>query len=63
MPLTDDAKALKSRIDTFVASGTTGGHIGTQWAWYMLSPKWNALFDKNRRLAQSTRRRPRNTRS
>ena len=44
MPLTNDKSALKSRIDSFGASGTTAGHLGTAWAWYMLSPKWNGLW-------------------
>lgn len=41
MPLTNNKDALKARIDSFEASGGTAGHIGTAWAWYMLSPKWN----------------------
>ena len=40
MPLTADAAALKSRIASFAASGGTAGHIGIQWGWYMMSPKW-----------------------
>lgn len=40
LPLTSDAKRLTDRIDSFVAAGGTGGHIGVQWAWYMLSEKW-----------------------
>ncbi len=44
MPLTNDKATLKSRIDSFGASGTTAGHLGTAWAWYMLSPNWNGLW-------------------
>ncbi|MEZ5843229.1 MAG: pilus assembly protein [Hyphomicrobiaceae bacterium] len=44
MPLTSDKSALKSRIDDFSATGNTAGHLGTQWAWYMLSPRWNGIW-------------------
>jgi Flp pilus assembly protein TadG len=44
MPLTDDKVALKTHIDGFTPSGMTAGQIGTQWAWYMLSPEWNAVW-------------------
>ncbi|MEL7047475.1 MAG: pilus assembly protein TadG-related protein [Pseudomonadota bacterium] len=40
VPLTSDKAFLKSQIDQFVADGGTAGHIGTAWAWYMLSPRW-----------------------
>lgn len=40
IPLTSDKKLLTDTINAFVASGGTGGHIGVQWAWYMLSDKW-----------------------
>jgi len=44
MALTKDKAALKSRIDSFGASGNTAGHLGTAWAWYLLSPHWNGLW-------------------
>ncbi|MBL8566939.1 MAG: pilus assembly protein [Hyphomicrobiaceae bacterium] len=40
IPLSSDKVMLKEEIDGYVASGTTAGHIGTAWAWYMLSPNW-----------------------
>ena len=40
VPLTSDATKLKNTINSFVADGGTGGHIGVQWTWYMLSEKW-----------------------
>jgi hypothetical protein len=39
-PLSADSAALKATVDSFKANGFTAGHIGIQWAWYMLSPKW-----------------------
>jgi Flp pilus assembly protein TadG len=39
-PLTADKDRLLKSIDSFKAEGTTAGHIGIQWAWYMISPVW-----------------------
>lgn len=44
IPLTADAGRLTAAIDGFVAEGGTGGHIGVQWAWYMLSRNWAAVL-------------------
>ena len=43
-PLTDDKDVLKRRIDKLTTSGSTAGHLGTAWAWYLLSPNWNSIF-------------------
>lgn len=40
VPLTANAATLTGTIGRFVADGATGGHIGIQWTWYMLSEKW-----------------------
>jgi Flp pilus assembly protein TadG len=40
MPLTNDKTLLNNTINGLVASGWTGGNLGTSWAWYMLSPRW-----------------------
>ena len=39
-PLTADKTVLEKTIKNFNAGGSTAGHIGIQWSWYMLSPKW-----------------------
>jgi hypothetical protein len=44
MPLSTDKSALKNRITAFAASGSTAGHLGTAWAWYLLSPEWSSVF-------------------
>ena len=44
MPMTKDRTALKARIDKLDTGGSTAGHLGTAWAYYLLSPKWNGLF-------------------
>lgn len=40
VPLTTDRDKLVGTINAFTANGFTSGHIGIQWAWYMLSEKW-----------------------
>ncbi|WP_165349957.1 MULTISPECIES: pilus assembly protein [unclassified Mesorhizobium] len=52
MPLTADAASLKTVIKGFVASGGTAGHIGVQWAWYMLSENWGAVMKASQRPAK-----------
>jgi Flp pilus assembly protein TadG len=44
MPLSNDRAGLAARIDGLSAYGATGGPMGTQWAWYMLSPKWKNVW-------------------
>jgi Flp pilus assembly protein TadG len=43
-PLTANKAALEKTIDSFHAGGSTAGHIGIQWSWYMLSPKWSDVL-------------------
>ena len=45
-PLTNDTATLKRRIDKLDTAGSTAGHLGTAWAWYLLSPKWNTVFQQ-----------------
>lgn len=43
-PLSNDKVSLKSKIDALVAQGGTAGHLGTAWAWYMISPDWASVL-------------------
>jgi Flp pilus assembly protein TadG len=43
-PLSADMDSLKKTIGNFKANGSTAGHIGIQWSWYMLSPKWRDVL-------------------
>ncbi len=43
-PLTADKTLLKRRIDKLSTGGSTAGHLGTAWAYYLLSPNWGYLF-------------------
>lgn len=44
LPLTSDKSALLTKITNLQTEGSTAGHIGTAWAWYMLSPNWSSLW-------------------
>ena len=44
MPLTSNKDALKTVINGFAANGNTAGHLGTAWAWYLLSPNWASVY-------------------
>jgi hypothetical protein len=44
VPLTADKTRLKNSIDGLVALGGTAGALGTQWAWYMISPNWASVW-------------------
>jgi Flp pilus assembly protein TadG len=43
-PLTNDKTLLKGQIDLLQAAGSTAGHIGLAWGWYLLSPDWGYLW-------------------
>jgi hypothetical protein len=43
-PLSSDKTMLQRRIDKLSTSGSTAGHLGTAWAWYLLSANWGYLF-------------------
>ncbi|MEX0345372.1 MAG: VWA domain-containing protein [Rhizobiaceae bacterium] len=40
IPLSADAGLLQDAVADMTTGGGTGGHIGIQWAWYLMSPKW-----------------------
>ncbi len=43
-PLTSDRDALFAESAAMDDWNTTAGHLGTAWAWYMLSPDWGYLW-------------------
>jgi Flp pilus assembly protein TadG len=47
LPLTNDKNALTSKINGLQLAGSTAGHVGTAWAWYMLSPNWASLWSSS----------------
>lgn len=44
VPLSSDKTSLKASIDGYSASGSTAGHIGLAWGWYLVSPNWGYLW-------------------
>ena len=44
LPLSADKDALQDAVNAFEAEGTTAGHIGLAWGWYMLSPNFASLW-------------------
>ncbi len=44
VPLTSNKLLLKTTIDKLSASGWTAGHLGTAWAWYLISPDWGSIW-------------------
>jgi Flp pilus assembly protein TadG len=40
VPMTSDKNKLLQKLEKLSIGGGTAGHIGTAWAYYMLSPKW-----------------------
>ncbi len=44
VPLSDDKAALISSVRALEARGGTAGHIGTQWAWNLVSDQWGAAL-------------------
>ncbi len=43
-PLTDDKARLHTLANSLVASGSTAGHLGLAWGWYMLAPNFSYLW-------------------
>lgn len=42
---------LKNMIASLKAGGSTAGHLGTAWAWYLLSPHWAGVLDESEKPA------------
>jgi Flp pilus assembly protein TadG len=44
IPLTNTKQTLTDFFTNATVGGATPGHIGTAWAWYMVSPEWSTIF-------------------
>jgi len=49
--LSTDKVDLKAHVSSLTAGGLTAGHVGTAWAYYMLSPVWNSFWNYEEPLA------------
>lgn len=44
VPLTSNKLTLKGKIDALDDGGSTAGHIGLAWGWYLVSPNFKTLW-------------------
>lgn len=44
LPLSNDKATVLARINGLTTGGGTAGHLGTAWAYYMISPEWNSVL-------------------
>ena len=44
LAMTNDATLLRNTINSWNVSTSTAGHLGTAWAWYLLSPEWSSIW-------------------
>jgi Flp pilus assembly protein TadG len=49
VPLTSDAQALKDSINSMMPEGSTAGHLGIEWSWYLLAEEWNDILPADSR--------------
>jgi len=43
--LTNNRTTLTNYISTLTSKGSTAGHLGVAWTWYLISDRWSAIFD------------------
>lgn len=43
-PITSDSDAIKAQIDAMTTGGSTAGHLGIEWSWYLISPNWSGVW-------------------
>lgn len=43
-PLTSIQGHVISAIETLPTSGSTAGHLGIAWSWYLISPEWSGIW-------------------
>jgi len=48
VPLTSNKQLLLDEIASLPTHGNTAGHLGTAWAWYLISKRWKNMFPSSR---------------
>lgn len=43
-PLSNDKAMLIRTINAYTDGGSTAGHLGSAWAWYLVSPEWSGIW-------------------
>ncbi len=54
VPLTANKAVLTNLATSLTAGGSTGGHIGVAWGWYLVSPKFNGPWPADSQPAPAT---------
>ncbi len=49
--LSNKKSDLKKMIASLNPGGSTAGHLGTAWAWYLLSPHWSGVLEESEKPA------------
>lgn len=44
LAMTDDKALIKTTVNGWASGGTTAGHLGAAWAWYLVSPEWASIW-------------------
>lgn len=44
VPLSEDKETLRRTVEDYRDGGTTAGHLGTAWGWYLVSPEWAGVW-------------------
>ena len=44
VPLSKDREVLNTALQNLTPDGSTAGHLGAAWAWYLISPEWAELL-------------------
>lgn len=44
LPMTTNKTLLKTTVDSYWTNSSTAGHLGTAFAWYLLSPQWATIW-------------------
>lgn len=44
VPLSDNKASLRATVESYRDGGTTAGHLGTAWGWYLVSPEWARVW-------------------
>ena len=52
IPLTNQRATIEDFFRNATIGGSTPGHLGHAWAWYMLSPEWNSIWPSESRAAE-----------
>jgi Flp pilus assembly protein TadG len=42
--MTADKSTLRSEVNSWRTGGSTAGHLGAAWAWYLLAPEWAGVW-------------------